>query len=278
MTIDDISDASLAKLVNLISTPDTGEIIRNVPVEDIKIVRDGSGRTVEAYAAVFNIPAEIHDHMGDYMEVNDPTAFNRTIRNGIGHVRVFYNHGLTIHGTPSDAGSIPIGTPLEIRADKYGLLTRTRYGTGATADAVLDAIRNGSIQGQSYTGRIFRSDPKGRIPSVRRGEPLPTVRRLEIGLKEYGPTPFPAFADAKILAVRSAIALMGDEDRAEILRMLATTPETDPATGDLHSPSVGDSEPGDSEPKKGNHSRRDNHRTILSKIASRGVSINGKED
>ena len=45
-------------------------------LEDIRIVSraqgDGSGRLVEAYAAVFNVPAEIHDRYGHYNEVIDP--------------------------------------------------------------------------------------------------------------------------------------------------------------------------------------------------------------
>ena len=52
-------------------------------LEDIRIVSraqgDGTGRLVEAYAAVFNVGAEIHDQHGDYNEENDPGAFNRSI-------------------------------------------------------------------------------------------------------------------------------------------------------------------------------------------------------
>ncbi len=70
---------------------------------------------------------------------------------------------------------------------------------------MLEAIRSGGITAQSYTGRILRSSPE-----LRRGEKyrpgrdgrLITVRRLELALREYGPTPFPAFSGAEILGVR----------------------------------------------------------------------------
>src|SRR6266568_7666268 len=58
------------------------EYMRLYPLEDIHILRSadgGDGRTVEAYAAVFGEPAEIQDHEGHYVEVIDPSAFNRAI-------------------------------------------------------------------------------------------------------------------------------------------------------------------------------------------------------
>jgi len=191
------------------------EYFRTYELEDIHIVRsaqgDSTGRLVEAYAAVFNQPAEIHDHEGHYIEQIDGSAFNKAVadasrsRAGFGKVKVMYNHGMTIHGTPSERGSMPIGTPVEIRPEARGLLTLTRYSETPFADEVLENIRNGSITAQSFTGRIVRSDP-----SLRRGDRhrpdsagnLRTVRRTELGLREYGPTPFEAYTGAEILGVR----------------------------------------------------------------------------
>jgi hypothetical protein len=44
-----------------------------------------------------------------------------------------YNHGMTLHATPSDRNSVPIGIPLEIRADEHGC-SPTRYHKGELAD------------------------------------------------------------------------------------------------------------------------------------------------
>jgi HK97 family phage prohead protease len=176
---------------------------RTVALDDIRVRSGGDGRTVEAYAAVFGTDSEIHDQDGHYLERIDHNAFTRTLGHRGNDFRVFYNHGMTLHGTPSERGSMPIGTPLEVRADGRGLLTVTRYNRTPLADEVLEAINNGDIRGQSFTGRMIRSTPD-RGPFRKRGGKLTTVTRQEIALIEYGPTPLPAYADAAILGVRAA--------------------------------------------------------------------------
>ena len=184
---------------------------RNFALSGIEILRaadgHGDGRTVEAYATVFDVPTEITDGQGHYLEVIDRTSFNRTLSHGIDTVGVFYHHGLTLHGTPSDLGSVPIGSPTDIRPDGTGLRTVTRYNKTPLADAVLEAIRAGDIKGYSFRGRIFKSSPS-RVPKVTRKGGLPTIKRLELGLMEYGPTPTPAYRDAGILAIRSELGEM----------------------------------------------------------------------
>ena len=224
--------------------PSRAEFMRFYPLEDIHILRSadgGDGRTVEAYAAVFNDPAEIRDHEGHYIEVIESSAFSRAIdhasraRGGFpGSVKVLYNHGMTIQGTASERFSMPIGVPVDIRAESRGLLTRTRYSETPLADEVLENIRNGSITSQSFTGRIMRSDPqlrRGETYRPRGGE-LVTVRRTELGLREYGPVLWPAYSGAEILGVRMSTpggALDPDEhDDADA----GTPPDDGPAAGD----------------------------------------------
>ena len=70
---------------------------------------------------------------------------------------------------------------------------------------MLENIRNGSITAQSFVGPIMRSDPQ-----LRRGDHhrpgsdgrLRTVRRTELGLRDYGPVLWPAYSGAEILGVR----------------------------------------------------------------------------
>lgn len=175
------------------------------PLEGIEIMRSvPDGRTVEAYAAAFDHPYEVKDQHGHYMEVVSRSAFNKTLADGaLKRAMCLFNHGLTVLGSPSDAYSVPIGTPLEIRADGKGLLTRTRYNKGPDVDRILEAIDNGAIRSYSFRGRIIRSTPT-QIPRGRTGN-LPTVTRHELGLSDYGPTPAPVNTAAAILAVRSAM-------------------------------------------------------------------------
>src|SRR5204862_2802804 len=100
------------------------------------------------------------------------------------------------------SASHPVGHPMAIRADQYGLLTSTHYGTTPHADSVFTDLRDGNLTGHSFTGRIVRSDPD-RPPRASRGGPLPRVRRLELGLTEYGATPLPFYEGPEFVAVRT---------------------------------------------------------------------------
>jgi len=221
------------------------EFMRIYPLEDIHILRSadgGDGRTVEAYAAVFNQEAEIQDHQGHYLETIDPAAFNRAIdhaqrsRGGFpASVKVLWNHGRDLAGNPSDRFSMPIGVPVEggIRAEARGVLTRTRYSETPLADEVLENIRSGAITAQSFVGGIMRSDPQLRMGDKYRprGGELPVVRRTELGLRDYGPVLWPAYTGAEILGVRMSTPgqFSPDPDEEEDP---GTPPDEGPATGD----------------------------------------------
>lgn len=229
-------------------TAGRAEYMRIYPLEDIHIMRSadgGDGRTVEAYAAVFNEPAEIHDHQGHYLEVIDPSAFNRAIdhaarsRGGFpGAVKVLWNHGRDLLGNPSDRFSMPIGVPVEngIRVESRGLLTRTRYSETPLADEVLENIRSGAITSQSFVGGIIRSTPQLRRGDRYRpsGAELQTVRRTELGLRDYGPVLWPAYSGAEILGVRMSTPganAPGPDDEQD---------QQDPGTSSGEGPAAGD--------------------------------------
>jgi HK97 family phage prohead protease len=201
---------------------------RSFPLEDISIRTGGDGRTVDAYAAVFNAGAPVRDPDGEYEEVIDPAAFNRVIehrsrsKNGWG-IPVLFNHGMTIFGTPSERYSVPIGVPEEIRADTRGLFTRTRYHKSVAADEVLEAIREGSISSYSFRGEFPRSDPKVPRGGFRRDHAghLRSVRRMESTLMEYGPATFPVYEGADVVSVRAeqAALLLGNLAPGEFDRL-----------------------------------------------------------
>lgn len=243
---------------------------RVFPLDDIQILsrsKGGDGRTVEAYAAVFDTPQEIIDEHGHYKEKITRTAFNRALSHGlVNRALCLYHHGFNVvDAKPNPLGQVPLGTPLDIRADRKGLLTVTRYNKSALADAVLESIHNGDIKGQSFRGPIYGSDPV-RVPRVRRGDALPTVTRTELGLRDYGPTPTPYYDGATILAVRARdlfadIQELDEVERAELYRMmLATTRDGDPELVAATS----NPEPGTQDSRK--HSRRAQVRSTSMKM------------
>lgn len=184
-------------------------------IEILSRAKGGDGRTVEAYAAVFDTPTEIHDQHGDYIEVIDRTSFNREISNGVAvRAQVLLNHGYDSKGKTGGMQQTPLGSPIEIKADSRGLLTVSRYNDGPFTEQVLAGIRNGDYKAQSFEGPIRRSDPS-RAPGRSRTGNLPTVRRLELGLRNYGPTMTPYYPQAEITAVRSAAELADEFARLD---------------------------------------------------------------
>jgi HK97 family phage major capsid protein len=196
-------------------------VTRSVTLDDIEIPRrakGGDGRTVVAYAAVWMQPAEIVDVDGHYREQAARDSMDKSVSQRAGQIFCIYNHGKTLHGTPSERHSVPLGKPLEIRPDRTGLLTVTRYGRAPESEQILEAIIDGSLTGMSYTGVYLRSDPElgmyGQYGPDVRGE-LPLVTRLEIALIEYGPTPIPAYEQAAVVGVRNRRSAVVDEPEVE---------------------------------------------------------------
>ena len=211
---------------------------RSYALDDIQVRSGGDGRTVEAYAAVFETPTHVVDQDGEYEEVCDPRMFNRAIEHaarakGGWNIPVMYNHGQTLYGTASDRHAVPIGVPEEIKVDGKGLFTRTRFHKSALAEEILEAIREGSIRAYSFAGVFHRSDPlvpRGGFRADLRGT-LPRVRRTESSLREYGPTPFAVYPQAEIVGVRAEqAALLLNRLPAEEFERLLTMVRSGAAT------------------------------------------------
>jgi len=200
-------------------TASTGEMFRYWPLEECRILRAAegreyeSGRVVEAYAAVYDIPVVIKDHEGHYEEEIMRTAFDDILREidpsrnkGFWNATCLYNHGMTVHGTPAERFSLPAGVPKHISSEGKGLLTRTEYAPTPLGDELLTLVDMGALRSQSFTGGIVRSDPPLRGPGDRyrrtMGGQLQRVKRWILGLREYGLTPFAAYTGAEVLGVR----------------------------------------------------------------------------
>ena len=112
----------------------------------------------------------------------------------------------TIGGAEAPEFQLPLGKPLDVRPEPRGLLTRTEYdASDPFTERILSKIHAGTITAQSFVGGIIRSSPELRGPGDRhraRNGALTTVRRMMLGLREYGPVLYPAYTGAEILGVR----------------------------------------------------------------------------
>lgn len=185
---------------------------RYAPLDDLEVRSTATGRQLHAYAAVFGRDQEIRDREGHYFERIAPTAFDRTIGQRGTNFQVLFNHGRTIHGDSSERYSMPIGVPAEVRADGRGLWTVTEIATTPLGDEVLALADSGALRGMSFSGQFRATRAAGKGDGG-----LPVKERTEVAMVEYGPTPFPAYADAAIVAVRSEFTSMTDDELAQIL-------------------------------------------------------------
>ena len=212
---------------------------RSFPLKDLSVRSGKEGRIVSAYAAVFDTPAFVDDQDGKYYEVIDRAAFSKAISDGRPQgnrrawgIGVFYNHGRTICGTPSEMASMPIGVPIDITTDDVGVLTETQYHRSEFAENVVEGLESGAIPGYSFSGAFRRSSPpipRGGFRRTADRSEFPTVRRLESTLREYGPTPLPVYKEAAVVGMRAEVllsAMAADPDLAHrVISMLsASTP------------------------------------------------------
>lgn len=199
----------------------TGPIMRSFAIDDLVVRSEGDGRTVDAYAAVFGQPTEISDQYGHYYETIDRTAFDGVLKRNV-KPAVFFNHGRDIYGNPSDKWSAPVAVHRSASADGRGLRVSSWYVNTPAGDEALELMRAGAVDGFSFSGKPNRS----RKIAAARGEDLPTIVRQELGLAEYGPAIFRAYADARVLAMRSKqrladeLAEMTPDQLAELVEVL----------------------------------------------------------
>lgn len=196
-----------------------GPIIRSFAIDDLVVRSDGDGRTVEAYAAVFDAPTEIQDQYGHYYETIDRSAFNGVLSRGV-KPAVFFNHGRDIFGNPSDKWSAPVAVHRSAEPDGRGLRVSSWYVKTPAGDEALELIRSGAVDGFSFSGKPNRSKT---IPATNNG--LPTILRQQLSLVEYGPAVFRAYDDAKVLAIRSEqiadqLERMSPEQASELIEVL----------------------------------------------------------
>ena len=180
------------------------DLIRMVPAAAIEIREDDEdGRTLTGVPIVFNQWTEINGWEGNFLERIDPSALTKTLAERGDKVKVLFNHGFD-----PQIGDKPLGKPSRMDVMDDGLhvevpLARTSYN-----DDLLELLRVGAIDGQSFRFSVTREDVEKRPERSEhnpRGLPERTIKELR--LYEFGPVTFPAY-EATTVGVRAREAYM----------------------------------------------------------------------
>lgn len=156
-----------------------GVRIKSVPFEDLpggcKV--DAEARTIEFYGSVFGN----RDSVGD---VVDRGAFAKTISERIPRklIKIFRNH------------YDPVGMPIELREDSFGLFCLGRIDKTVAGDECLEQCTTGTLAHASFMYRVMQH----RLENEEGGEE--SLHLTELKLYETGPVNFPANELATILS------------------------------------------------------------------------------
>lgn len=146
----------------------------------VEIKADVDNRTIVGYAAAFG-------NVDKAREIIEPGAFAKTLQDGMGRLKTFYNH------------SQPIGKPQVAREDDYGLYTESKISKTAKGDEILELVRDGVIGEMSimYDVVKYEDDADRRIRKLK-----------ELRLYEFGPVDFACNEQAVIAGVKSLAEVM----------------------------------------------------------------------
>jgi HK97 family phage prohead protease len=178
--------------------------------EEERASKEGDGKTLEGYAAVFDADTEINSWEGHFNERIARGAFRKTLRERQPVLQ--FNHG-----HDSRFGQLPIGRFESVKEDKHGLRVQARLFEHA--DPIREAIAEGAVTGMSFRMKVVRdswTDNKGNeikdrgelldllyggAEAKKRGPLQRTIK--EVKLMEAGPVVFPAYSQTSV-GVRSA--------------------------------------------------------------------------
>ncbi len=151
---------------------------KTIAVDDIDLKMDGASRKFRGYASVFNGT----DSYGDTIL---PGAFSKALKDAM--PKMFFGH----------EWNLPIGKWLTAVEDEKGLLVEGELTEGnPQSDAVLAALRHGTVDGLSIGFRLNKDDYEEKETG---GRLIKSISRLF----EISVVSFPADGAARIAEVRS---------------------------------------------------------------------------
>ena len=170
---------------------------------------DVTGRTVIGLAVPYNRPTEVSDNgRTHYLESWAPGVFAKTIaQRGPRAVKATMT-------SQHERTRLPIGAASQLTETPDGLMAELQISRTRDGDEALELIKDGVIDGMSIEASALRSRP-----DYLDGKRVTT--RTEAKLNVISMVPFPAFAEARIHAVRSATTPQLSVARARLAVALA---------------------------------------------------------
>jgi hypothetical protein len=158
-------------------------ILRRSFSPDLEVRSDG--RTVSGLVVPWDQPTLVRDAGVSYRESFRPGAFTRTlVERGPERVKLLAQH---------DTRQLPLGRAIVLREDAAGLYGEFRVSATTAGDEVLELVRDGALDGLSVGFRPIRENRSA----------TGVLERLEVALHEVSLVAHPAYADARVVAVRS---------------------------------------------------------------------------
>lgn len=163
--------------------PNKGELERRfMVVQELRVAGTEDEPVIEGYAAVFG---SLSLNLGGFRERIRQGAFTKTIQEA--DIRALFNHDPNYVLGRKRAGT------LELAEDERGLFMRVRPPKAQWAADLVESIRRGDVDQQSFSFRTIRDEWTEEDNEI--------VRTLvEVRLFDVGPVTFPAYESTTIQA------------------------------------------------------------------------------
>ena len=177
------------------------EIYRALPSSLELIERAGGGEApavLELKFAIYGKWQEITDAHGHYLERLNSGVFRKSLKERFAGIRAVLSHGKD----PS-LGATVLGKIKEIKEGADGAIARVALFP-SVPPLLLDGLRDG-VYGASFRGDPIKSETNWH-PGISAHNPdgIPEITRLEIRLRDIGPTPFAAYPGTTAMVAASA--------------------------------------------------------------------------
>ena len=221
---------------------------------DYEVRASREGRIISGIVVPFDTVARVSDGGAPYDESFKRGAFAKSIAEQGDRVKLLYQHN----------SLEPIGRATLLREDAAGLYGEFHVSDVQRGDEAINLVADGVIDSFSVGFRPINAVKRGGV----------TVR-TEVAIREASLVTFPAYADARISAIRSAIrASLGDippEEMEALVRqflLAADLPESSEATDDGRP--VSDAVPVD-EPASATRDASTVHRSLRRRAREMGI-------